>query len=143
MIFNVIERMRSDLRNRDCSALLRQVIQRDDEFVDFASLNQDLAAVLFANRAPDLAFEVSVLEARDDCIFDAVNRSIELACLRRGADWQHFHEFTFCSMVLARSRSLGSISVVRSFPLMAIARGSISVVVIVRTTRMPRPFGLA
>ena len=73
--------MRSDLRNRDCSALLRQVIQRDDEFVDFASLNQKLAAVVLANRATDLALEIPVFEARQDCIFNTVKRGLELTGL--------------------------------------------------------------
>lgn len=59
--------------------------------MDFASLNQELAAVLFADRAPDFTFEISVLEARDDCIFDAVNCILKLAGLSAGALWDWFH----------------------------------------------------
>ena len=92
--------MRSDPRNRACSTLFGQIVQWDDEFVDFASFNQQFAAVLFANRAPNLAFEVSVLEARDDCISDVVNRSIELAGLTADVSWDWFHVLACYSALL-------------------------------------------
>jgi hypothetical protein len=52
--------------------------------MDFASFNHKLAAVVFADGAPDFTFEKSVLEASDDCAFYAVNRILELAGLSVG-----------------------------------------------------------
>lgn len=134
---------RSDLRNRVSSDLLGQIVCGDDEFVDFASLNQDLAAVLFADRAPDLAFEISVLESSDDFIFDAVNRILELAGLTAGALWDWFHVLA-CSSAFV---GLFDFSASRARPtplsLIATARENSSAPEIVRTTRIPRPSGLA